>query len=803
MNFTDKHIYELLPSYCRIKDAELSYTNDKGEPTGPLLDLIQIIAGQAGIAEKNIGDLYNNWFIETCEKWVVPYIGDLLGVRSLNAVSNSSSIVSQRAYVANTIAYRRRKGIAPVLEQLALDVAGWRAHVVEFFEYLCTTQYMKHIRLHRPASADLRKMDQLDRLNGPFDTIAHTGDVRHILNGRGKYNIPNIGLFVWRLQSYPVTFSEPLKLPCTGMPGEFFFTFDPVGYNINLFNKPQTETSITHISTEINVPGLLRRRVLFDELEARRQAMSDNVTPKYNFFDERNEYSIDLKTMEDTDNLSRQFSVFEIFKEHADHTCDLIPPEEILICNMEKCCTPPTELSYMHLNDDGTYTEKKQKIQVAVDPVWGKFKFSKPGDITNVRVSYSYGFSGDVGAGTYDRQDSIPDIFQQEIIEEGDPPKKLWQVGVSRTIVSTDPNIKICETIKEAITIWNGKDPGDVGLIVIMDNCSYADDIDITIHENSQLLLIAADWPLRNINGIEKRTVGDITAAGLRPHINGKISVTGKKKAGLEAYNEKTGGALTINGLLVQGKLSVKKGNLGALNIISSTIIPGNGGLEVGTGIGINNPEKKLSNQWLKINLQKTICGSVLLNMTPIVSLETADCIIDNTGGWAVKAEEAPVRLGKTTFFGNVIAKTIEAENCIFSNNVKAIRRQSGCIRFSFVAIKNIETPRRYRCQPDLEIATQIEEVEKTTLLTEAQKNIIRQDIAAWLVPVFTSTHYGHHAYAQLAVTCPEQVSSGSDDGSEMGAFSFLMQPQRSANLRIALDEYLRLGLEAGIFFAT
>jgi hypothetical protein len=36
-----------------------------------------------------------------------------------------------------------------------------------------------------------------------------------------------------------------------------------------------------------------------------------------------------------------------------------------------------------------------------------------------------------------------------------------------------------------------------------------------------------------------------------------------------------------------------------------------------------------------------------------------------------------------------------------------------------------------------------------------------------------------------------------------MGAFSSLRQPQREANLRIALDEYLRSGLQAGIFFVT
>ena len=36
-----------------------------------------------------------------------------------------------------------------------------------------------------------------------------------------------------------------------------------------------------------------------------------------------------------------------------------------------------------------------------------------------------------------------------------------------------------------------------------------------------------------------------------------------------------------------------------------------------------------------------------------------------------------------------------------------------------------------------------------------------------------------------------------------MGAFSTLKQPQREANLRTALDEYLRFGLEAGAVYVT
>ena len=68
-----------------------------------------------------------------------------------------ATIRSPRAEVANTIGYRRRKGTAAMLEQLARDVTDWPARAVEFFEQLATTQYMNHVRLHAPATAPVRE----------------------------------------------------------------------------------------------------------------------------------------------------------------------------------------------------------------------------------------------------------------------------------------------------------------------------------------------------------------------------------------------------------------------------------------------------------------------------------------------------------------------------------------------------------------------------------------------------------------------------------------------------------------------
>jgi len=154
--------------------------------------------------------------------------------------------------------------------------------------------------------------------------------------------------------------------------------------------------------------------------------------------------------------------------------------------------------------------------------------------------------------------------------------------------------------------------------------------------------------------------------------------------------------------------------------------------------------------------------------------------------------------LERVTIFGEVFVKElILASEVIFVHTVKAERRQTGCVRFSSVPEES-QTPRRYLCQPDLAISKREKEL-NPALLTSAE----RAQIILRVRPQFTSKRYGDPAYAQLSSACAQEIKQGAEDGSEMGVFSLLQQPQREANLRIALDEYLRFGLEAGIFFVT
>jgi hypothetical protein len=120
-----------------------------------------------------------------------------------------------------------------------------------------------------------------------------------------------------------------------------------------------------------------------------------------------------------------------------------------------------------------------------------------------------------------------------------------------------------------------------------------------------------------------------------------------------------------------------------------------------------------------------------------------------------------------------------------------------GCSRFSFLG-EGSRAPRRHRCQPDLALAVFAEAYGKDVNdLTTAQQHLV----ALTVTPTFTTLRFGQPAYLQLSSACAREIVTGAEDGGEMGAFHLLQQAQRIANLRTALDEYLRVGLEAGIFW--
>jgi hypothetical protein len=192
MSFDAEKLYSLLPAVHRVRDAESG---------GALRALVGIIADQVSVLEEELDQLEDNYFVETAAPWALPYLGDLLGTTGIGGAGRTNQL-APRAEIANTIAYRRRKGTAAVLEQLARDATGWPAAVVEFFQRLATTQHLNHVRPTNRSWVSVRSAKALEFIGLPFEEASRTVEVRRIEEGLGKWNIPNIGIFLWRLQAY-------------------------------------------------------------------------------------------------------------------------------------------------------------------------------------------------------------------------------------------------------------------------------------------------------------------------------------------------------------------------------------------------------------------------------------------------------------------------------------------------------------------------------------------------------------------------------------------------------------------------
>src|SRR5215208_1017419 len=87
-------LYQLLPAIYRMRDTEQGY---------PLKALLRVIAEQVNGVEDDIGQLYENWFIETAQDWIVPYISDLIGYRLVHEAGEPGSASTTQGLARNKI----------------------------------------------------------------------------------------------------------------------------------------------------------------------------------------------------------------------------------------------------------------------------------------------------------------------------------------------------------------------------------------------------------------------------------------------------------------------------------------------------------------------------------------------------------------------------------------------------------------------------------------------------------------------------------------------------------------------------
>lgn len=708
---------ELLPTVHRLRDLE------RGEPLAALLALVQ---REAELVEADVAGLWDDLFVETCADWVIPYIGDLVGNVPLH-----EAVRGRRADVAKTISYRRRKGILPMLEELARDVTGWGAHAVESMELLGWSQHVNHVRLERAPAPGLgghvgppavgrvgpvhvRDRDATDRLGGPFDTTAHTVDVRRPRETQGWYGIHKVLIFLWRLEAFALNRVTAARV-AAGDPARW--TFSTLGNPAPLFSRPVPVPDVPGLATELNVPGPIR-------------PLAFHAAP------------------------AAFYGANASFEIHG------TPVADVLCKDLSTWQAPPAN-------------------RVAVDVRLGRIMFGlTKTPAAAPQVSHRYGFAARIGGGPYprERRRELPPGLRPERDAPPDPVELPRAYGDLVRVLQgggagTHP------TLESALA--TGWTPAAVERTVV------------EVEDSGTHALPAGGLVIPTTTASAELVIQARNRA--RPTLVGDIVVPSTGLA-----------RLVLDGFLIAGTLAIT-GELAQLELRHCTLVPGVRLLPTGEPEQPETPSLTVAQpaRLRRVFVERSILGPIRMT-EELGTLELRDSILiapERPPGQpriALAANASgsgpgpAATIERCTVIGGVRLRelTLGSDSIFALGSLFCERRQAGCLRFSAVERADSRTPRRYRCQPDTAIESEGPGADAVA-------------IADAVRPRFVSLHYGEPAFAQLALEGPGEIASGASDGAEMGAFAHLRQPQREANLRVRLEEYLPFGLEPGLIHVT
>ncbi|MEW6734674.1 MAG: hypothetical protein AB1489_25340, partial [Acidobacteriota bacterium] len=400
-----------------------------------------------------------------------------------------------------------------------------------------------------------------------------------------------------------------------------------------------------------------------------------------------------------------------------------------------------------NLSDKGADWAHKSADKIAIDPVLGRIAFPENSlPPSSVSVTYRYGFTMEMGGGEYGRDNTFTG-------------------GLEPIIKVPSDKLTIQAALDEIATSG--------GVVEIENNDYFVETPTIKAPEKNRIELRAAD---------ERRSV--IVLAS-------DLLITGEDNS-----------EVILNGLLISGgslRVPAKDSNgnenrVRLLRLRHCTLIPGASPAIKGVPAQSAAPRIFIESPNTILEIDHCIVGGIrAVDGADVRINESIIDAVDETeiayAGLTGAETGAPLRVVNSTIIGKVHTLQMDlASNTIFLASLKqndvwiapvqAEKLQQGCVRFSFIP-PGSRLPRLYQCQP---------------------KNI---EDAARVRPVFTSLRYGDPGYCQLSLHCAIEIRRGADDQAEMGVFHNLYQPQREANLRAGLDEYLRFGLEAGIFYAS
>jgi hypothetical protein len=346
---------------------------------------------------------------------------------------------------------------------------------------------------------------------------------------------------------------------------------------------------------------------------------------------------------------------------------------------------------------------------------------------------YVYGFTGPVGAGTYERLPAVPV-----------DPATLPAPPASRilTLPATSP-------------------------LTISDNRTYR-------------LTLDASTPISNM------TIQSLDQ--LRPFL--LLQSGGGDAANLTAVGGAGGpGNFTLDGIwaasftgsgdfVIQGAQAPTTADVDWDQVVisSSTLDPG--GVRA-DGVVLQPLRLRVTGRIRHLIVRQSIVASIVVDPTGNVDLiEIDDSIVDaqqtvpDAAGRrrAIVSLIGEVRMARTTVLGDVHADVLTATDCLVMGMVIAADVQHSCFRFSAASLAAVAPP--------LEPTPRLPELFHVAPIDEIQRFF------------FTSLRFGDPGYAQLSALAPAELRTGAEKGSEMGAFSSQNLPIRLAGIIAKFDEF-------------
>ena len=726
--FAEK-LWEMIPSIYRNEDG-------LGDNPGTLRALIEILAEQAAILRRSHDRLWEDQFIELCSNWAVPYIGDLVSTRMVSALNERG----RRVDVAKTIYYRRRKGTLRVLEELISDIAGWEGKVVEMFSRLGRARHgldpkpgplAGRFSASLPGGwADIRHPHAAELADGPFDEYFHTPDFRQQDGRDGLYNIPKLAFYLYRLGWYRLTGVTPFSLGDGAR-----YTFDPSGRDIPLFMPRQrpADWDEWRSAQEWELPAAISCHLLgyaeYLVTESLVRSLEDDFAIPASAAEKmrslrgfRLPSEAQLKqvlTLFNEPSLLAAGAYRQILSAALVSECgkSALLPEAILV---EESPGNPVEIAETSAGDLSIWPVSDPGKRLVIDPQRGRLQFFGPVPDPGSTVSYYYGFSGSIGAGTYPR----PNVETSE-------PTSL-------------PNLTAANS---GGTIQANRIEND-GVTQIDDSATYLGIgnklavINLTLQAANQqrpYVRLTSNWVLRTDPGADAHLVLD----GIW-------------------FGSQSGAQLILRGDFEQ------------VTIRACSLDPG--GVNDALGNPIENLALIIEANIETLSIENSILGQIATQAGGQVDhLLVKDSILDANGPleMALSLPQGTVELERVTVFGQVDVERLWATETLITGMVDVTDTQQGCFRFS-AAPAGSRLPRPYQAVELLDPG-----------------------------PIFTSDLFGQPGYAQLSQAAPQELLRGAENGSEIGAFSSLLNPIKLDSLKTKIDEYMPFGLIPLFIFET